>query len=102
MWTALRGVCVLGYLRELLRRQNWTKALKTDAAGPSELPHSTVLSLPRLGASPIHLPSSSPVTKPVEVVRGLSPGWPAPPLRSWDFITGPAQLSAAIDWPWPW
>lgn len=74
-----------------------TKALKADTVGPSGLPHSTFLSLPRPGAGPSIFPPSLLSQSLAEVVRGLSEGWPAPPLRSWDFITGlPSCLQQSI------
>lgn len=87
----------LGSSESLLRRQKWTKALRADTVGPSGLPLFTFLSLPRLGAGPSIFPPSLLSQSLAEVVRGLSRGWPAPPLRSWDFITDlPSCLQPSI------
>lgn len=91
----------LGTSESLLRRQKWTKVPQADTVGPSGLPHSAFLSLPRLGASSIHLPSFSPVTKPSGGGKGIKSRLARTPAEELGLHYRPAQLSAAIDWPWP-
>lgn len=50
----------------------------------------------------IHLPSFSPVTKPGGGGEGIKSRLACTPAEELGLHYGPAQLSAAIDWPWPW